>query len=526
MLNRITKTIARSRPMLAVIAACAIYLLAGSYLCGSSSAKTFLPTELAAGQVRDISGKWSSNIGVDYEITQSGNQFTWFAAKINQKGSGTLSQSGISASWTDPGGSGSAKGNITEVDSSGAATRIEWDNGVVFFRKTGSASSPTAPTPPIVQTDPTAKVAPPGSIGPAVPKGVIDISGKWTSTTGQVYEITQNGEQFIWYVAAINEKGSGTLKGQNITASWTGNTGSGSAQGGVGIDPNGKANRIEWENGVVLSRISLATPAGGSAATPIPIPMPEAGKLGQFPTPSAAVLNQVTTPPTRTTMLDSLLGNPATKASLESAAASAGRQLAQLKTESLDGTPVGNTVPSAFGAGKTLSEIWSAPVHFSPTKPGPMYQQGQTGYAAGNTNAGGIFMTTKNSLNLMLQKDVLLLGNEGQVYLYAELPPGGGQYLIAVQASSLWSSISEYFPVNLVALVTYVNTAGKEEYVKLTLAPTTDKSGLVGLCTIKPFRDEGPGPAEIVFGMRAVSMRLTLQFNNPVVFGGVTVSRL
>lgn len=260
MFSRILRAIARRRAMLAAIASCAVFLLTGSYLFGSSSAKTFQPSELAAtrpGQIRDISGKWSSNIGIDYEITQSGSQFTWFASKINQKGTGTLTESGISASWTDPGGSGSAKGNITEVDSSGVATRIEWDNGVVFFRKAGSAPSPTAPSPQTVQTDPTAKVAPPGSIGPAPPTGVIDISGKWTSTTGQVYEITQSGEQFTWYVAAMNEKGSGTLKGQNITASWTGNMGSGSAQGGVGIDANGNANRIEWENGNRAKRPTL-----------------------------------------------------------------------------------------------------------------------------------------------------------------------------------------------------------------------------------------------------------------------------
>ena len=89
---------------------------------------------LATQETLDISGKWNSNIGLVYEFTQNGVQFTWFVALNNQKGGGTLSGHNLSASWSDAGGSGSAEGRITAVDENGRAVRIEWDNGVVFER--------------------------------------------------------------------------------------------------------------------------------------------------------------------------------------------------------------------------------------------------------------------------------------------------------------------------------------------------------------------------------------------------------
>lgn len=134
-------------------------------------------------------------------------------------------------------------------------------------------------------------------------------------------------------------------------------------------------------------------------------------------------------------------------------------------------------------------------------------------------------MNAENSLNMMVQKDVLLLNSEGRAYLFAEMPPGGGVYLIAIQVSSPQFGTSEYLQKTLDANVLYVDTTGKEQYVKLTFPATTDKSSLVGLFTFKPFNDVGLG-SNIVFGMRAISMRLILQFNLYVVFGGVTISRL
>ena len=82
-----------------------------------------------------------------------------------------------------------------------------------------------------------------------------DISGKWNSNIELVYEFTQNGDQFTWFVALNDQKGGGTLSGHNLSASWSDAGGSGSAEGRItSVDANGRAGRIEWDNGVVFER--------------------------------------------------------------------------------------------------------------------------------------------------------------------------------------------------------------------------------------------------------------------------------
>jgi hypothetical protein len=78
----------------------------------------------------DISGQWNSNIGVVYDIQQSGNNFTWSVPSLNQSGTGTVS--GTSVTMSGPGWT--VKGTITETDTSGRPTKIVGENGVVLFR--------------------------------------------------------------------------------------------------------------------------------------------------------------------------------------------------------------------------------------------------------------------------------------------------------------------------------------------------------------------------------------------------------
>jgi hypothetical protein len=82
-----------------------------------------------------LEGRWNSSIGFQYDITQSGKSFTWnVITPVREQGRGTISGNGVSASWSGDNGSGNAEGRITESDSQGRAKRIEWSNGVVFFR--------------------------------------------------------------------------------------------------------------------------------------------------------------------------------------------------------------------------------------------------------------------------------------------------------------------------------------------------------------------------------------------------------
>ncbi len=82
-----------------------------------------------------------------------------------------------------------------------------------------------------------------------------NVSGLWKSSIGLVYDITQQGNRFEWTVTTTKEKGQGLLNGNDLSASWQGKTGSGSAKGKItAIDVTGKPTQIDWNNGVRFFR--------------------------------------------------------------------------------------------------------------------------------------------------------------------------------------------------------------------------------------------------------------------------------
>jgi len=81
-----------------------------------------------------------------------------------------------------------------------------------------------------------------------------DISGTWKSSIGLVYEITQAGCTFTWYVASLNQKAEGTIDGSSVKASWRGLLRRDSATGKIILDASGRAVRIEWSNNVIFFR--------------------------------------------------------------------------------------------------------------------------------------------------------------------------------------------------------------------------------------------------------------------------------
>jgi hypothetical protein len=96
------------------------------------------------------------------------------------------------------------------------------------------------------QVTPTAKVA---------PITIFNISGQWQSSIGLTYNITQQQNNFQWTVAKSTEKGSGTLKGYDVNASWQEPKGRGSSPGKITeVDPRGRATKIIWDNGVQFYR--------------------------------------------------------------------------------------------------------------------------------------------------------------------------------------------------------------------------------------------------------------------------------
>jgi hypothetical protein len=90
-------------------------------------------TRSTAAAVPDISGTWKSSINVTYNISQNGEQFSWDAPLLNEKGSGRLSGKQVAAKWSGEAGSDEGTGKVI-VDANSKAVRIEWNHNVVFFR--------------------------------------------------------------------------------------------------------------------------------------------------------------------------------------------------------------------------------------------------------------------------------------------------------------------------------------------------------------------------------------------------------
>ena len=106
---------------------------------------------------------------------------------------------------------------------------------------------PQPPRPPQPQPQP-----PPQQ--PSSQAAPVDISGAWRSSRDFNYRISQQGSQFTWEAPQAAERGSGTISGRSVNASWTGRMGSGTAHGTVEVGADGRATAIRWDNGVVFRK--------------------------------------------------------------------------------------------------------------------------------------------------------------------------------------------------------------------------------------------------------------------------------
>jgi len=85
-------------------------------------------------KTHDISGAWNSSIDVIFQINQVGERFYWQHPESGNQASGSIHGEELSAVWIVRETSQPVTGRVTEFDSSGRPIRIEWSNGVFFFR--------------------------------------------------------------------------------------------------------------------------------------------------------------------------------------------------------------------------------------------------------------------------------------------------------------------------------------------------------------------------------------------------------
>ena len=85
--------------------------------------------------IPEIGGLWESSINRIYHIFQEGPDFEWGVQGSDERGNGQITGKTIHVKWQGEHGHGKAEGMVTDFDGEHRAIRIEWNNGVVFFRE-------------------------------------------------------------------------------------------------------------------------------------------------------------------------------------------------------------------------------------------------------------------------------------------------------------------------------------------------------------------------------------------------------
>lgn len=114
---------------------------------------------------------------------------------------------------------------------------------------------------------------PPSALGQAA-----KIEGTYGSNLGIDFTLRQDGERFTWELPQLLQRAEGTIRGINLEVRWTDPNGQGEATGRViESDAQGRATRIEWSNGVVMTRKTEAAvtlpPSNGVSGPPKDVEM-------------------------------------------------------------------------------------------------------------------------------------------------------------------------------------------------------------------------------------------------------------
>lgn len=197
----------------------------------------------AKWNICNIGGQWLGVNGDLFSIQQMDTRFNWYMLNHGREtANGTFDGRTITVSWTgDIHGSGTATGTVT-CDAKGWATNIQWSNGAVFTR-TGENKEAQG----VIRSERTC-----------------NISGRWEGLNGDLFDITQNGNSYTWTMLNKGrESASGSIIGQKITVSWSGEVhGSGTAHGEVFCEHNRWATHIGWSNGAAFNRTGYSDGLG------------------------------------------------------------------------------------------------------------------------------------------------------------------------------------------------------------------------------------------------------------------------
>jgi hypothetical protein len=218
-----------------------------------------------------VNGRWNTNIGLEYEIVQSGDGFIWGVVGRAPEGEGLVEGTAIRV-WTPAAGRQQSVPGSIILDAHGRAVEIRMANDVVFTRQLPPVATilpgVLAPTAPGVATEPGTR-----STGVRAGPDAVAIGGRWNTNIDVVYDIVQVGDDFLWGAVGGRPEGEGHVDGLDVHVRWTVEGRSESASGRIVLDREGRASRMEMSNGIVFTRhpIQVAVIIPGALPQPQPV---------------------------------------------------------------------------------------------------------------------------------------------------------------------------------------------------------------------------------------------------------------
>ena len=223
----------------------------------------------------------------------------------------------------------------------------------------------------------------------------------------------------------------------------------------------------------------------------------------KVPAIDANMLKKLQAFPSRATLINTLMGNQATRTVLESSARKAKRQVNELSSKGLDGKVV-----SAAPEGQKIDQLnWNAGIKFSLIKNRPNFFDLTTNSTAslGEVIGWGVILNS-NSMSIDFNNDVFVLMSGGYACLSLCLPPSASTYMIAIHVAGFTQV------VDLIKAIIQDSSGSKT----LDMIPLTGRDGFVGMTIVSP-KD---------FKQAVRSCIIMVNLPEQAVFAGFTITRL
>lgn len=217
------------------------------------------------------------------------------------------------------------------------------------------------------------------------------------------------------------------------------------------------------------------------------------------PTIDPSMLRRLQAPLARATMINTLMGNPATRAELENLAKTSKIPASELSIKTLDGAPVSPTPQ-----GQLIDQLnWNTGIKFSLIKNRPTFfhPQSNSTKSVGRIHIYGVELWSEN-ISFQIENDVF---QTHQISLDLNLPLTPATYLIAIHSSGLFPEMT-------------ISDRNPPPRKIQNIVPLSSRDGWVALATIVPH--------VYMEGINICTIQVKFIVGQQNLFGGFTVTRL